>query len=489
MFQSSRKYQAGNADPATNNPQVLQACLSEVRQKIHREMTIGEERVVLKVFKTYASVNFQGIDPKTIVPTMVSVMLTHLRKYQDRQLNPTDMHKYLKSKIGKTAESDNVRDMPITDMEIIPNGDVGVSQIFGTSEEQKIQRYFNPKALYRTRYIVLDSKYRSLTTVSTKLYWPIVEGQYAPDATSIVGRIRSIVMIKVYQFRIPYFAGRSDSIFNRISLLFDELSSQSFVCQESRLFHIMLQPTVNGRWTELDPEHFNKGIFRFYQPITKLDSLTVTMGDPLRLIDFGMDRVNGSLYIKPDRGSGWVGSYFFDPLVTELTINTTSNHGLQTGDEVVLSNVSPIISSLNIDTFKTLNSNNGNIVIKISDTSFSINTLFASYCYHPTGTSLTTTISSNTVTGVGTHFPTDFRVGQTILLFIPSSFSGLPYTIHSIESDTSLTIETTATSTGTVVVANVYAVNFVRDAPTIVYFNSKRIIIPIEVTYLASDQE
>ena len=98
--------------------------------------------------------------------------------------------------------------------------------------------------------------------------------------------------MRLYQPRIHYVSAMDNSA-NRVSILFKELASQSFIGENGRRFHFLLRPEIEergnyGDYIELSTEDYEDGIFKFRKPITEFETLTVSFGDPMTLIDFDL---------------------------------------------------------------------------------------------------------------------------------------------------------------------------------------------------------
>jgi hypothetical protein len=97
----------------------------------------------------------------------------------------------------------------------------------------------------------------------------------------------NIVAMRIYQPRIPYVASM-DTNAKRVSILIEEFSSQSFIA-EGRRFHFILRPdflTSDGTYIECSSEREEENVFEFATPITEVNSLTLSFGNPYTTIEF-----------------------------------------------------------------------------------------------------------------------------------------------------------------------------------------------------------
>jgi hypothetical protein len=80
-----------------------------------------------------------------------------------------------------------------------------------------------------------------------------------------------------------------DTSAKRVSILIEEFASQSFIAENGRRFHFLLRPEFSNviqNNIELSTEDYNDGIFNFNKAITKLDTCTISFGDPLNVLQF-----------------------------------------------------------------------------------------------------------------------------------------------------------------------------------------------------------
>jgi hypothetical protein len=181
-----------------------------------------------------------------------------------------------------------------------------------------------PEQSVRQAYLTLDSFNRRTDEVSPTVYsW-----YYTEQRTTAAGFITStlpisnIKSIRLYQPSLPKFAQLNST--NRLSVYFREFSTYAYMPTNSMPYHYMLRysdSAISSRFVDSNLEEFNNGEFVFKTPITKLDTLSVSFGNPDQTIIF-----------KPDRDTGYVSAY---GAVTEIT--TSQPHNLVNGDVVYLS--------------------------------------------------------------------------------------------------------------------------------------------------------
>lgn len=202
-----------------------------------------------------------------------------------------------------------------------------VKRMFGMSEPSSIQSLFNPTATYRYGMIVLDTRNR-LTDSDGRLEqsWDFLNNSSSitTGAVNSLGIVKSVVAMRVGKIRIPY----QDSIFissnRRVSLLIKEFAAQSCI-GPGRNWHFIFEATADGNMVDLTPllglSGSDTGVFRFEKPLTQIDKLTLSWGNPLEQIQFDIDRQ----FVQ-----------FTYTNATHFTCTTAdgSPHNLKTGDQV-----------------------------------------------------------------------------------------------------------------------------------------------------------
>lgn len=169
---------------------------------------------------------------------------------------------------------------------------ISIQSILGIESLFDLQMTLNPSSLYEHIYVGLDTNYRDTTGDSgstiNKFTW-----KYAPTQNlstgycNSVGVVRNIVGMRMYQPKIGFLADM-DTDAKRVSILVEELQSQAYIAENGRRFHFLLRPVYVALQTmiELSTEDYNDGIFNFRKPIKHIDSLTISFGNPLNILNF-----------------------------------------------------------------------------------------------------------------------------------------------------------------------------------------------------------
>lgn len=181
----------------------------------------------------------------------------------------------------------------------------------GLSSMLSVVKTLNPEAAYKHTYIVLDNKYATYSDNNTKLKWNFMETlQEDGKSTNIVGKIRDIVSIKIHSCILPN--PEFSSTMNRATICIHEWESQAFIAPNGRKFHAItslvdLEYPVPidlrsvggaaiynknfvpdfatlGKYELLSGFRQNDGIFNFNEPITTINSLTLSFGNPFTAV-------------------------------------------------------------------------------------------------------------------------------------------------------------------------------------------------------------
>lgn len=183
--------------------------------------------------------------------------------------------------------------------------EINISNFLGLNTFDEFISNFNPKAKRKTAYMCLDSRYAQFNTECTKLTWSFTNNlNTVNNSTNVVGPVRDITSIRMHSMVVRKF----NSIPQRATVLIEELSAQAFILPSGRRFHFVGllndlqvpvdlinrnsafagQPvpdfTIFDKYELLSGYKFNEGYYRFNKPITTLDNITVSIGNPDTLV-------------------------------------------------------------------------------------------------------------------------------------------------------------------------------------------------------------
>jgi hypothetical protein len=179
-----------------------------------------------------------------------------------------------------------------------------------------IQRIFNPIALEKKAYVVLDRRYQSGQNADNIHYFswdisPGVSSIASVGTLSTSAPLKDIVKIKMFPFTFPNTPGAITDT-NRITIGISEFSSQSYSATtgaiittgagghtslsatSSRQFHFEFKVVPNpnnplGPYTVEDVGQ-SAAEFEFYKPIEQLTTITISFGNPFLLLALESDR-------------------------------------------------------------------------------------------------------------------------------------------------------------------------------------------------------
>lgn len=243
---------------------------------------------------------------------------------------------------------------------------VNLASIFGISDVYKLQRTLNPKSNYRHNYIVLDSVNRLPAYDQYHMSWQYVnDAVFQQGTVNTKGPVRDLVGMRVYPIRAVQNAEFSGIYDSNFTLLIEEFVAQSFVSHEKRNFHFMLRNTINpqppGVQTTITYQEFtpvNDGYFWFRKPITTINTLTISLGNPLVLIPIPLPTAFA------------VNSEFTNANPTMVT--TTSDNGFSDGDRVIIENFTTDDPVADAVVIAAVNDPAGHIITLVDGISFTI---------------------------------------------------------------------------------------------------------------------
>ena len=211
-------------------------------------------------------------------------------------------------------------------------------------------------------YLCLDSRYATFNNERTKLSWCISETMNNTDnISSLIGGVRNINWIRMQSVVVHKFSSTPQ----RATILIEELASQSFLMPSGRKFHFVgllndIQNPISvgdrnasveattpditmfDTYELLSGYKFNEGFYRFNQPISMLNNITVSVGNPDSLVVIPKyEYVNGtvvSMYsdsitielgeahnLITQNGTGYVLGTWYSVFVDGLNTNEATN--------------------------------------------------------------------------------------------------------------------------------------------------------------------
>ena len=202
----------------------------------------------------------------------------------------------------------DIREMQIKQLKLDEKGKVSKKITTGTTLDELLaypkllQGIFNPAALVRKAYVMLDRKYQIKTANNkTEFSWFITDSSrvYETNATAVTHeQITNVVSIKLYPFRFPHSYNAISGL-NRISVEIKELNFQAYVLAHANkrfhfIFDVKTTGSGNSAYDALDVGQ-NSATFDFSNPVMELNTITVRFGNPDRTIELDPDLLIGTI--------------------------------------------------------------------------------------------------------------------------------------------------------------------------------------------------
>ena len=449
------------------SPQFLLSIVSKIETMISRELSDGEDDLVIACIKKVPINIYESHSTNELMDIIANTVLSELQ-FSHRQVNEVDTHELLKKNLGTTIGDPEESDDRVKDT--TQNAEVNIDSFLGTSDVATLVKKINePNSSVNTAYFMLDTRYRILENDGTTYFkWGHINNLVRSQGTfNSVGNVRDIISIKLCQFRMPLVKS-ADTPYKRISILIHELCPQSFVAHEERRYHFLGNFDDHNPapgWIEVDPGENCGGEFKFNKPVTHLDMITISLASPLEPVVF-----------DPDRACGVITSYA-NPTVIEFP----SNHNLLNNDIVYISQYTSVNPSMDGNILRSINISKGLVATVTTPKEITIPIDTSSFKFTLTGL-VSPMVASPTLNGVGTDFIGELHTGDKII--ITDGADNPSFIVKSIQSNTVLTLTTSyngVSGVGFTVEKN----NTLSDNIS-VYFGSKRIFFTLEATYLSS---
>jgi hypothetical protein len=156
---------------------------------------------------------------------------------------------------------------------------VNIVSLFNENNIYKLRSELNPCSNFRREYLVLDTLNRIPNDRTGLLRWNYVSTNvYQATAVATKTPIRDLVGMRIYPIHLYGNLGLAARYGSTFSLLIEEFGEQAFIAHQNRKFHFLLRNT-NSVPQDLTP--MNDGFFWFNFPITTINTLTVSIANPL----------------------------------------------------------------------------------------------------------------------------------------------------------------------------------------------------------------
>lgn len=394
-------YHDANYNRKYNTDDFYTQISTNVSQELKRPLEENEKRQVVNFIRKLDQDVLKPIYVNKSIPIIIKTLVNEFSNFNCNKPQDTDTQQILRNTIGISSESGTshgIYDDPayiikrldeqkkiIKGVSLKPPPQIKqptqikqpetqltkINTLLGLQNANEAVRVLNPKSQYRKNYMLLDSRYRNQVDQSppdiSSFSWNYVQKNQdtVNGSVNVIGNVRDVIALQIHPFRIPYNT-TADNKYQRITVLIEELSSQAYVAHEKRKFQWMMMSKIDSEFIDLSNDCYKDNFFVFEKPITTLETITVTFGNPLEPITFDRDRDYCAL------------DYFALAPLTQIT--TEKPHNLSSGDRIYVTDftvaiVNPVLNEqkrINDKIQEDVNSINGYLVTIISPTVFSI---------------------------------------------------------------------------------------------------------------------
>lgn len=416
-----------------NNPKFILEIVKKIENEIKRNINKDEEHLIISAVKNIPNSYFTNYSIPDIIRMIQDTVVEDIA-IDHCEINDVDVHEILKHNIIPDKKNIDVLKKNKKNSVIETN----IDSIFGYTDIATLVKKVNePISSVNNIYILLDTRYRNLGNDGTAFFsWShINQLTIAQGTVNSLGNIRNIISIILMPVKIPNTLSTKNS-YDLITISVEEFVPQSVIAHEDRRYHFMScidRSKSTDKWLFLCSDDYNKGEYKFNKPITSLDTITLKFGSPLEPVLFDKDRLLGTFKYGNPTIINFTENHNLtsDDIVyidNFYTINTQYDHIIINSIKSSIGHVSTYLTSTSI----SIPVNSSSIVTVLTGTVSSPTVLL-------TGT-INVTNDSDIIIGIGTVFNINFIIGDYIQ--IQNGIESPIFQIQSIQSDTQLTIKT-----------------------------------------------
>lgn len=250
-------------------------------------------------------------------PVVQNVVKPSVEEINTTQNTAAILHQYQQAELGINVEDGSKPFNTDDDALDEQSGTVGVDtpgthgiltsvgNLLNLHTENNIKNLFNPQSRYVKSYIPINNQNRHNTQLADGTFrtsWNLTYGipGVRTGYIDVNFTTRDIVAMRMKSLTITC---RSTFMQNQISrnrtaVLIEELAPQSFVSTEGNNFHFIGYQSVSSQYPSVSIKtvsfyYFNRGNYRFRMPITKLDSLTLSLYNPFQPLPLDPENISG----------------------------------------------------------------------------------------------------------------------------------------------------------------------------------------------------
>jgi hypothetical protein len=202
-------------------------------------------------------------------------------------------------------------------------------------------------------YLLLDSKFRNLSTEKSVFKWTVLHSANTTQGTvnTLSDQIHNIANVQFDRFSIPY-AASADNVYKKITISIEEFSSMSVLINSGRRYHMIFDSEIQGNQIALTPLINDEGRFRFHTPVNILDTITLRFQSPFSPVEFLKDRFDISITSLN---------------LTQSILTFTEPHQVSDGELVHLEGFDTLNSAADFVSINEINKEQGYIVTLIDN--------------------------------------------------------------------------------------------------------------------------
>lgn len=313
--------------------QLIIAVARGVVVKRQAHLLDNEKKYISERLKKLDMNSFKGKPISSIVAALVDLMVSELSKLpKHKDEGPIDVHEMLVKAIGNDPETS------LLDKKIESNATLDSL----LQNPRMIQSIFNPAALHKKAYLILDRKFQASESNNVNEFkWNIANTSrsYDPKTTAATNSsMKDIVKIKMFPFMFPN-TDNTLTVFNRLTVEIAELNTQSYIITHiNKKFHFSFDIQQTGASAPYNMTDIGNSIseFEFHDPVIELNTITLRFGNPEELINLDPDSLLGTI----------------SAVGAQTLITFTQLHLCNVGSSVVISNFSttaPVDDAVEID--------------------------------------------------------------------------------------------------------------------------------------------
>ncbi len=266
-----------------------------IKQKRKVPLLEHEARYIAQKIKSVDLSLFSGKPFCNVVSALATLINNELNKLPKFETDECiDVHEMLVKEIGNEPETS------LLEKKVDEHATIDTL----LHSPHVLQSIFNPQALWRKAYLILDRKYQAdNSNNTTEFKWNIATTgkSYNPLSTVVTtAPLRDIIKIKMFPFRFPNSANTITE-FNRLSVEIAELNTQAYIITHAnKRFHFAFDIERTGAPGTTEPFIMNDignslTEFEFHDPIIELNTITLRFGNPERLISLDPDSLRGTV--------------------------------------------------------------------------------------------------------------------------------------------------------------------------------------------------